>query len=416
METGSDDERGCTKALQIQSTIAMNSQAHVKVLRTLPELEEIRQEWEIWHGHRDSDIDFFAEVVKSNPCTIRPHVIVAYSDGKPDAALIGRIDATKLLLKIGYWRVPTPRVRLLVFVIGARRGNLSPGISELLFREALNSLRRREADVVRVDYVQTDSVLHHLASSLPCVIGRDYGAVSEPHWIMELRGTNQEIMQAFSADFRNQLRRKTKKIQRSFPDLSVKCFEKPDELDAMMRDVETVAAKSYQRGLQVGFLDNPTTRNTLSAQMARGRYLGYALYLQGKPSAFWLGSFLDSVFYSDYLAFDPTFSEYSPGTYLQTRVLEDLVIRQAARIDFGPGDARYKNQLGTTCQQEVTLHVFPSTFHGTVLNSLRILTTLGNKAAKAVAGRLGVLPRIKKAVRNRKSLSLKATLPVSADR
>ena len=380
----------------------MNSQASLKVLRTVPELEEIRSEWESWPGHRDSDIDFFSEVVKSNPCTIRPHVIVAYRDGKPDAVLIGRIDSTTLLLKIGYWRIPTPRVRLLIFVIGAQRGNASSGTSELLFREALNSLGRREAEVLRVDYVPAESVLHRLARSLPWVMGRDYGVVSGPHWIMELPKTYQEITQALSGDFRNQLKRKAKKIQSKFPGLSVRCFDRPEELDAMMHDVEAVAATSYQRGLHVGFLDNETTRKAISSEMARGRYLGYALYLQDKPAAFWLGSFLDSVFYSDYLGFDPAFSEYSPGTYLQTKVLEDLLVRRAVKIDFGPGDARYKAQLGTTCNQEVTMYVFPPTFDGAALNLLRILTTLGNRAGKAVVGGLGVLPRIKKAFRDAK--------------
>jgi hypothetical protein len=380
----------------------MNPLAPMKILRTLSELEEIRPEWESWPGHRDSDIDFFSEVVKSNPCTIRPHVIVAYSEGKPDAVLIGRIDSTTPLLKIGYWRVPTPRIRLLTFVIGAQRGNSSSGISELLFREALNSLRQREADVVRIDYVRVNSAFHRLARSLPGLIGRDYGATSGPHWIMELPGTYQEILQALSGDFRNQLRRKAKKIQSDFPRLSVRCFDRPEELDAMMHDVETIAAKSYQRGLEVGFHDNQATRRAISAEMVRGRYLGYALYLQGQPSAFWLGSFLDSVFYSDYLGFDPGFSGYSPGTYLQTKVLEDLLLRQAARIDFGPGDARYKAQLGTTCHQEVTLYVFPSTLDGAALNLLRTLTSLGNKAARSVAGGLGVLPRIKRAFRDGK--------------
>jgi CelD/BcsL family acetyltransferase involved in cellulose biosynthesis len=167
----------------------------------------------------------------------------------------------------------------------------------------------------------------------------------------------------------------------------------------MVRDVEIVAAKSYQRAMQVGFYDNPATRKSMASQMASCRYLGYALYLEDKLAAYWLGSFFDHVFYSDYLAFHPEFTEYSPGTYLQMRVLEDLVARQASRIDFGPGDARYKAQLGTTCRQEVTLHLFPSTLSGVTLNLLRTLTTLGSRSAKSLVGGLGLGPQIKKALR-----------------
>ena len=352
----------------------MNSQARLKILRASPEVEEIRSAWESWPGHRDSDIDFFSNVVASNPGTIRPHVIVTYSDGIPNAILIGRIDLTTLPLRIGYWRVPTPRVRLLTFVIGAQRGNSSPEISEILLREALNSLRRGEADVARMEYVRADSVLHRLATSLPGILGRDHGATSAPHWIMALPKTYEGVLQGLSRDLRGQLKRKAKRIQADFPGLSVKCFENPGELDSMVRDVETVAAKSYQRGLGVGFHDNQGTRQGISYQMARGKYLAYVLYLEGKPSAFWLGSLYGSVFYSDYLGFDPTFSGYSPGTYLQTKVLQDLLIRQATGIDFGPGDARYKGQWGTVCHEEVTLYVFPPSFRGIALNLLRTLS------------------------------------------
>jgi len=383
----------------------MNSQAQLRILRTLPEVEEIRPAWESWPGHRDSDIDFFSNVVESNPGTIRPHVIVAYRDGKPDAILIGRIDLTTLPLRIGYWRVPTPRIRLLTFVIGAQRGDSSPEVSELLFREALNSLRRREADVARMEYVRANSVLHRLAKSLPGIVGRDHGAVSGPHWIMELPKTYEGVLQALSGDLRGQLKRKAKKIQADFASLSVRCFEKPEELDVMMRDVETVAAKSYQRGLGVGFSDNPGTRQGISYQMARGRYLGYVLYLEGKPSTFWLGSVYGSVFYSDYLAYDPAFSGYSPGTFVQTKVLEDLLARQVTSLDFGPGDARYKAQWGTTCHEEVTLYVFPSAFRGVALNLLRTLSALGNKAAKAVVRGVGVLPRLKRILRDAKRVA-----------
>jgi hypothetical protein len=295
----------------------------------------------------------------------------------------------------------------MTFVIGAQRGNSSPEVSEVLFREALNSLRRGEADAIRLEFVQVGSVLYHLARKLPGVLGRDQGAVSGPHWMMELPKTYEGVLHALSGDLRWQLKRKAKKIQSGFPTLSLRCFEKPEDVDDMIRDVEMVASKSYQRGLGVGFHNNQDTRRRLLSQMARGKYLGYALYLEGRPTAFWLGSFRDRIFFSDFLGFDSAYSAYSPGTFLQTKVFEDLLVRQATRIDFGPGDARYKAQFGTTCHEEVSLYCFPSTFRGAVLNLLRTLVALGNRVAKAAAGGAGVLPRIKRLLRNRKRVDPK---------
>ena len=39
----------------------------VKVLRTLPELEGIRPEWESWPGNRDSEMDTYLMCLRSNP-------------------------------------------------------------------------------------------------------------------------------------------------------------------------------------------------------------------------------------------------------------------------------------------------------------------------------------------------------------
>jgi|SRR5215469_1299383 len=389
----------------------MNSEYSVKVLRSFAEVEALRPMWESWHGHRDSDIDFFSDVAKSNPQTLRPHVIVVCYCDRPEAILIGRIDVTQLWLRIGYWQVPTPQVSLLTFVIGAHRGNGSPFTTELLFREVLNSLKRGEAQAARLDYIRSGSALHRLVTSMPSFLGRDYGVAATPHWLMDLPSTYEGILRSLSGDLRNQLKRKAKRLVAAFPDALVRCFEKPEELEILLRDTEAIASHSYQRGLKVGFLDTQTTRTVLGSQMGKNRYLGYVLYLKGRPSAFWLGGCLDSVFYSDYLAFDPEYSEYSPGIYLQTRVLEDLVRREASKIDFGPGDARYKAQFGTVCHEEMTQYVFPPTLKGTTLNTLRLATTFGNKAAKRIVQSLGVLPSLKRAVRDAKKPPPKSTPP-----
>lgn len=378
---------------------------HVRVLRTLPELEEIRREWESWPGHRDSDMDFFSTVVSSNPGTVRPHVIVAYRDGRPHAILIGRIDLTTLPLRIGYWRLPSPRVRLLTFVIGAQRGNCSAEASEILLGGALDSLRRGEADLVRLEFVRVDSPLYRLARSLPGFLGRDYAAAPDPHWNMDLARTYEEVLKGLSHELRKEIKRTTKRIQADFDCAEVKYFERPDEIEPMLRDIECVAAKSYQRKIGVGFHDTELLRQHVLLQARKGWLRGYVLYVGANPIAFSLGCLYGGVFYSDDIAFDPDFSRYSPGTVLQARVLEDLCARQASGIDFGPGDALYKARFGTMRRDQASLYLFPSTFRGVALNSLRTLTALANEAAKAVVGGAGVLPRIKRALRGKKALT-----------
>jgi hypothetical protein len=379
----------------------------VHILRALPQIEQIRSAWESWPGYRDSDIDFFSAVVSSNPETQRPHVIVAYRDGHPDAILIGRIDLTTVPLRIAYWSLPAPRVRLLTFVIGAQRGNSSPDVSELLFREALRSLRRGEADLGRLESVRVDSSLYSLARRLPGILGRDHGPVSGGHWVMELQKSYEEVLKGLSHELRKELRRTTKRIQADFERVEVKCFERADEIESMLRDMECIAAKSYQRKIGVGFRDTAVLRQHTLLQARKGWLRGYILYVGAKPIAFSLGCLYDGVFYSDDMAFDPDFTKCSPGTVLQARVLEDLCARQAKGIDFGPGDALYKARFGTSRHEEAYLYFYPPTFRGVAHNLVRTLTGLVNSSAKAVLGRAGVLPRIKRVLRGKKGVTAK---------
>jgi CelD/BcsL family acetyltransferase involved in cellulose biosynthesis len=375
----------------------MGQEIHVRVLKTLSEIEEIRPFWESWPGHRDSDIDMFLAVAASNPETVRPHVIVAYQDGRPDAILIGRIDLTTVPLRVGYWRLRSPRVRLLTFVLGAQRGNSSPEVSELLLREALQALRRGEADLGRLDFQRVDTALYRLARSLPGILGRDHAVIPQPHWYMELSKTYGEVLKGLSHDLRKEIRRTAKRISADFESVEVKCFEKPDELETLIRDIESVAAISWQRRIGSGFRDPERTRELLLFQAKKGWLRAYVLYVDAKPRAFWLGSLYEGVFFSEYMAFDPDFGKYSPGTVLQAKVIEDLCGRNAKSIDLGLVDLLYKRRFGTSRHEDAELYLYPPTMRGLALCAVRTLTFLVNETPKALLSRLGLLSRVKAA-------------------
>src|ERR1700683_64118 len=107
---------------QFEATV--ESALHVRVLRTLPELEEVRSLWESWPGNRDSEMDSYLMFLRSNPATVRPHVIVVYREGRPDAILVGRIDLGHIACRVGYLRLNLP-AKIMCFVYGALRGNAS---------------------------------------------------------------------------------------------------------------------------------------------------------------------------------------------------------------------------------------------------------------------------------------------------
>jgi len=315
--------------------------------------------------------------------------------------LIGRIDLAKLPLRIGYWRLPSPQVRLLTFVIGALRGNESPEVSELLLREALDSLRRGEADLGRVEFARVGCPLYRSALKLPGFLSRDLHPVVRPILTLELSKRHEEVLKGFSKSLRQELKQKPKRLRAEFGSVVLKCFERPEELGVMVRDVEHIAAKSYQRSIGVGFRDTDTSRKLLVFQATKGWLRTYVLYLGDRPSAFQVGCLHDGVYYEDDTAYDPEFADYSPGIVLQGEILEDLCGRHTRAIDFGPGDAEYKRRFGSTCHQHASLYLNPATLRGVAYNAVRTLTVTADETLKGAASRFGILPRIKRFFRGR---------------
>ena len=184
----------------------------VRVLRSPPELEGIREHWSKWPGHRDADIDFYLMVVQSLPGALRPHVVVLYRNGRPDVMLIGRLERTWVNSKIGYLRLPGIPARSLTFVYGGLRGNVSDEGSRILIGSVMQSLRSGEADFAFFHQPNTDSSIYKAALSLPGFACRDRLAKPEVHHIAKLQRAQNNSIRAF----REALERKYEGRRRNF--------------------------------------------------------------------------------------------------------------------------------------------------------------------------------------------------------
>jgi hypothetical protein len=89
----------------------MSEQLATKVFRTVPEAEAIRSVWAGWQLHPNSGLDFYLAVLRSVPGVLRPHIIMVFRDGHPDATLIGRVGERKSEVSVGYKSTSKPRAR-----------------------------------------------------------------------------------------------------------------------------------------------------------------------------------------------------------------------------------------------------------------------------------------------------------------
>jgi Acetyltransferase (GNAT) domain len=381
-------------------------QLAVRVFRSVSELEEIRSVWTFWNGHPNCDIDFYLLLMQLRPEIVRPHIILLYRDERPQAMLIGRILEQGLSFKIGYKTVLKPKARLLSFIWGGTLGNLSRENSEVMVREVLNSLRHGEADLAVFNNIPVDTPLYHAATHLPGFLGRDLFPASQIHRGIVLPASPEEFHTSLSRKSLRNQRRQAKKLMQEFGgSVEVLCLRRPSDLDCLMDDVEEIAKKTYQRRLGVGFVADHEMHRRLHLDAQNGRLRAFLLYLAGKPCAFWLGTVYQKTFHSGFLGFDPAYKSSSPGMFLTVRVIEDFcghnVPDAIEEIDFGLGDAQYKQVLGNRSWQDATVLIFGPGFRGLKLNALRTPIVLIDQLAKLALGKAGLLRKIKRSWRDR---------------
>jgi hypothetical protein len=396
----------------VETSVSAASVASVRVVRSLAEVEEIREIWSGWPSHRDSDIDFCLNFSWARADVIRPHVIVVYRDGQPQAMLVGRLENTRMASKIGYLRLPGIPSRVLLFSYGGLLGDSSAENCHEITGSITDSLREGEADMAVLDHPLVGSFLHEGVLRASGFATRDHLPKLALHHVMKLPADMKDVYPALSANHRADLKRKAKKVMADHQgNVKVYCYREPGELEAAIPEIERIAQKTYQRGLGVGFQDSEEIRRRLRLCANKGWLRIYVLNLGDTPCAFWIGTLYHGSFCSDYLAFDPRFGTYSPGTFLLMKVLEEFCATGVREVDFGFGEGRYKEQFGNSPSMEASVFIFAPRAKGVLLNAMRTSTGLAENLARKIVERTNLLPRIKKLWRSRlaKKTSSEAT-------
>lgn len=399
--------------------MADEDKIEIRIARTVAEVEALRQVWIQWAGHCESDIDFYLTVLRSFPHILRPHVMVLYRKGSPDAILIARVEKRPLDFGIGYLRFLRPQRVCLTVPYDAVHGNVTPANCELLVREIMNCLRRGEADVAMLEVVPLTSPVYEFALQLPNLLGRDTFPTVQEHFTLTLPDNVEDLYHRLSGVRRRALQRKTRCI-RDYPggDVKIVCYRHESDLDILFRDAEKIARGTYQRGLGAGFADRVDVRMLLSLAAKKGWLRAYFLYLGGEPAAFWIGSIRDASFGMGYTAYDQKFQKFSPGMALLMYIIEALCRGESGdvvkQVDFGFGHAEYKAALCDKTWLEATVYIFAPTLNGFALKMIRTATRIIAEAAKSLLLATGLLPKVKSKWRAR--LAKKASVFSQQDR
>jgi hypothetical protein len=399
--------------------LSEGKEIEIRVARSLPEVEALREPWVGWSGHRDSDIDFYLMIVQSYPEVVRPHVIALYRNGKPDAILVGRLERKRLRFGVGYLPAFRPWARCLTFVYGAIRGDASPQNTEMLLREVMKSLKRDEADLAMLELVPLASALYRLALKVPGILIRDALPAPQGHDSLTIPDSIDDVYRRMSRERRKHTKASIKKLETTPAGKpKILCYRNPPELDNLFRDAEEISKKTYQRGLSVGFSDNHVVRTRLELGARKGWLRAYVLYLGDRPCAFWIGMRYGETFMSDYMGYDPEFRRFSPGMVLLMRVIEGFCNRAdgdiVKELDFGPGPAEYKGVLCSSNWLEAVVYIFGPTPKGLLLKSMRTATRVVDASARRILATTKLLPRLKRLWRDR--MAKRGQLPPNTEK
>jgi hypothetical protein len=210
-------------------------------------------------------------------------------------------------------------------------------------------------------------------------------------------------MQSRSKKTRESLRRYRNRLLRELGEtLTLRVFRDPNELELLVRDLDSVAAKTYQRGLGIAFADTPEHRALMRLGLEQGWWRVYVLYSDEEPIAFWPGSAYNGVFSIGTPGYDPAYTDYRIGTYVLLKVIEDLCADDDVElVDFGFGDAEYKRRFANESWPEADVVLFAPTFRAARINLTRTALAGAAGTVRSLLTRLGVAQRLRRRWRRR---------------
>jgi CelD/BcsL family acetyltransferase involved in cellulose biosynthesis len=337
-------------------------------------------------------------------------VILLEDDDGPRSLAVGWVERSRLACRIGYKAVYRPAVQMLRIAHGGIAGATDEESAAAVVRELDRALADGQADVLLVPAVRLESPLDRALCGLSGGLRVERPRQPAVHRALALPATYDEFLARRDAKSRYNLKKTNTKLEQTFGDrLDLSVLAGPESFERIFSDLERIAAKTYQRGLRVGFADTPDRRAYVRVALERGEFRAWVLSIDGVPIAFWQGIGRGRTFVLSNAGYDPEFARLGVGSYVQMRMFRDLIEDPLVDlIDFGWGDADYKARFGTESWLEHDVLIFAPSFRGVRVRVLRAAVLGVDRLARRIVDRLGVRDAVKRVWRGRLGRSANA--------
>jgi hypothetical protein len=369
----------------------------VEVARTLDEVERLRPAWdEVGWRREEAAYPYFTTRLATRPDVIGPYAAVVFDGEQPVGGLAGRLELRKLDTKLGYRTVYAPTVRYLQIVDGGLVA-LNPEVLATLREAAAAALASGEATAVGTPPLELGSPELAAFESLGGILERQPLIAPWTRRLLQLPAAFDEFLSSRSHKTRKGVRQNARRLETAFGRrLSVEVIRGPDQADELVDRLDTAARATYQRGLGAGFSATNEQRALARVGLEHGWLAGYLLLLEGAPAAYWFCSRYGGKLLLRTGGFDNAYAEHRPGIYLLMRVIEDACADpEVGVLDYGPGDAAYKQQFSNESREERNAVVFAPTFRGRKINAARTAVLAPARAARSALDATQLTSRVR---------------------
>jgi hypothetical protein len=368
----------------------------IKAITSLLELKEVRGLWEENQWHPNADFEFFSLIVSTRPQIISPCVFVLSQKGKAISLLAGRIEHATMPLRLGYATLARLPVRRIVIIEGAFMGDRSESNWSALLLFMDRFLIRGAIDYAFFEQVHIGSSFHTRAREM--FSSDRFKPAHEPseHWLMSLPESWDAFLKTRSKKHRYWLKRLENILNKEFPGKwTIRRYTLAAETGEFLRAAETIAKTTYHRSLAVGFSLNEENEKRINLEARRDQLRGYILFINDEPKAFWYCTIYQKRLYLCSTGYLPDLRSYEVGTILLMKVFRDHCGSNVDMVDFGLGEAGYKQRFGSEHFSEASHALFAQSARGRWLSSTQQLMQLLTKGAKGTLDRLNITQKFK---------------------
>ncbi len=376
----------------------------LRVINSLADLKEVKAFWETWQVNPNSDFEQFQLVCQLRREVKSPFVMVLERSGNPCGILCARLEDSFFKPRIGYFSpLKIPAVVLMVIHEGML-GGLDAAAARRVVEHLWSLLASGKADVVTFSQLSEHSpLMRALMDHAPA-----WWCEKKPAWSthrsMALENESGFLLKNMGSKHRAWIRNRQRKLESAFPGkVFWRWMSRFDDVSELCAGLEKVAARTYQRGLGAGFVDDVEHRSRLGLFAGRGQLRMQLLEIEGRIRAFWIGLVYRGVFHSWATCYDPDLQEYEPGTQVFLRLVDELAHEGVRKLDFGLGDAHYKQRFGDESWREATVTLFAPSPRGFALRSVLGFCTVVDDLSRRFLQRTGLLDRVKTGWRKRRA-------------